>query len=125
MGNILLLGLDEERWSSRQCFAPGACLMIASLPRRFVWVLIPLSSVAAFFEKRREFCLREFVFIHPSITLGQAITSEKLNQDDVITLLVRVRSDPLFVGKTLVDRFSVKIGDFALAIAKGREHSGA
>ena len=97
--------------------------MIASFPRRFLWILIPLSSVAASFEKRGEFFVRKLVCIHPSVTFGEAITAEKLNQDDVIPFLVRVRREAVFVGKALVDRFSVKIGDLALAIAKGRERS--
>src|SRR5207302_7123336 len=53
------------------------------------------------------------------------ISAEKLDQDEVITMLVRVRSDAVFVRKTLVDRFSVKIGDLTLAIAEGCKRSGA
>ena len=99
--------------------------MIASFPCQFVRILIPLSSVAASVEKRRNFFVRKLVFIQAGVTFGKAITSEKLNQDDVITFLVSVRGHPVFIGKTLVDRFSVKIGDLAVAIAEGREHSDA
>ena len=99
--------------------------MIASFPYQFAWILIPWPSVAASFEKRREFFVRKLVFIHAGVTFGDAIISEKLNQNDVITFLVDVGSDAVFVGRMLVGRFSEKIGDLAFAIAEGRQNSGA
>ena len=99
--------------------------MIASFPYQFAWILIPWPSVAASFEKRREFFVRKLVFIHAGVTFGDAIISEKLNQNDVITLLVDLGSDAVFVGKMLVGRFSEEIGDLAFAIAEGREHLAA
>src|SRR5712692_8600144 len=51
--------------------------------------------------------------------------SEKLNQNEIISFLVDVGGDALFVGETLIHGFSKELGDFALTIAQSGERSDA
>jgi hypothetical protein len=44
---------------------------------------------------------------------------KKLNQDDVISFSINVRSDPSRIGEALIGWFPKKIGNIIFAITKG------
>src|SRR5512142_3339571 len=99
--------------------------MIFPFPGELFRIFDPFQIVAAPFKQRREFAFREISFVGPGITFRQTQMPEKLNENNVIALLICVRRDATLIGKTFSGGFSKKVGNLIFGIAESSKSAGA